>query len=1088
MKSSRLNRFLASSAIACSLVGTSLGLEYQWDVNDSAVGLGGTGAWNTSDAFWDPVGTAPDDGTATTTAYTFTDADKAIFAGTAGTVTLGTGVTLNSIQIDTAGYVITGNTLTLAGTTPTITANANASVSSALAGSAGLFKAGTGNLTLSGNNTFTGNATVGAGTLTLSRGAGFGNNSGSISTGALTINSGAIATTTIAFAISGDISATNSRVVNVNGTLNLAASEYIKTYNLTGGTINAPTASGDFLRTSSAGLFINSLASADTSTINNKIDLTFGSATIDTANGAAASDLTITGVISENSGAGTGAKTITKSGAGTLTLSGLANTYTGGTIVNGGELRSEMGTNAPGTYTPFGNGGAVTINTGASLRLKAGSTSNAYTFANAVNLNAATLIYDDGNHILSGNVALTGSNSINGVWSGKTLTMSGIVSGSGSITHGGTSTLTLSGVNTYTGGTTVTGGGLSINSGSSLGSGALSFTTVGTSLTITGTAVTLANNIALPTTGTGNVTFTTPTSSATILNGTLSGGAAGTVLFFRGGGAGTSTGSLTLNGINSELLGTIDVQRGPLILGNANAAGSTKIILNSNSPAAGALQIGNFTIANSLSLSSGASVGVATGLSGGISGTIANTSGLSPTFTKLGGGTLTISGSNTYTGSTNVSSGTLVIANANASSGFSVSSGATLALRNINLGSTQNITGAGNVTKDISTYGQSTINGNNNTYTGSTIVNIDRFTLGSTGVINGTSGISVLGQWGANFNNLGSITTPGAVTVAGTGNLTSGSVTTDSSIFRNSGTINAASMTLSSSSSANTSANRGGTYSQTAGSTTLTGALTLALNGGTGAAGTAGNDATFNLTGGSFSADTIAVNAGNLNASGGSLSANSLTVGSGAVLTVSGTAVIDSPVTTLAGSKLTGNGGLFEQNVTIHGTHAPGSSPGLQTFAGDLTYADGSIFSWDLAGTLKDSNSSGVRGTDWDAVNVGGTLSGLDGPDANSTADAVFRIVLDGTQTFADSFWNQDRVWNDIFMTSSGGTPIDFSSIFGGGFEFYNSSGNIGNTNSTGRGFTISGSSLSWSAVPEPSSAMAGLLIAAGLLRRRRAK
>ena len=39
---------------------------------------------------------------------------------------------------------------------------------------------------------------------------------------------------------------------------------------------------------------------------------------------------------------------------------------------------------------------------------------------------------------------------------------------------------------------------------------------------------------------------------------------------------------------------------------------------------------------------------------------------------------------------------------------------------------------------------------------------------------------------------------------------------------------------------------------------------------------------------------------------------------------------------------------------------------------------------------------------------------------------------------------------------------------------------------STQGSFAINGSSLTWTAVPEPSSALAGLLVGAGLLRRRR--
>ena len=68
------------------------------------------------------------------------------------------------------------NILTLAGTTPTITVNAlgatkTATISAVVAGSAGLTKAGTGTLTLSAANTYTGLTTVSTGTLQLQGGA-----------------------------------------------------------------------------------------------------------------------------------------------------------------------------------------------------------------------------------------------------------------------------------------------------------------------------------------------------------------------------------------------------------------------------------------------------------------------------------------------------------------------------------------------------------------------------------------------------------------------------------------------------------------------------------------------------------------------------------------------------------------------------------------------------------------------------------------------------------------------------------------------------------------------------------------------------
>ncbi|MEI6606294.1 MAG: hypothetical protein WCP35_13365, partial [Verrucomicrobiota bacterium] len=60
--------------------------------------------------------------------------------------------------------------------------------------------------------------------------------------------------------------------------------------------------------------------------------------------------------------------------------------------------------------------------------------------------------------------------------------------------------------------------------------------------------------------------------------------------------------------------------------------------------------------------------------------------------------------------------------------------------------------------------------------------------------------------------------------------------------------------------------------------------------------------------------------------------------------------------------------------------------------------------------------------------------------------------------------------WASIFTSFDGTNGID-------------STGHV-----AGQGYyTTSGNSLTWSAVPEPSSTLAGLLLAAGLLRRRRA-
>src|SRR6202042_2561290 len=82
-----------------------------WDPSDSAsgTGSGGNGTWDTSSANW--FNGSSD--VAWNNAYN----PVAVFAGTAGTVSLGTGITASELVFTTTGYSVQSNTLTLAGGT-----------------------------------------------------------------------------------------------------------------------------------------------------------------------------------------------------------------------------------------------------------------------------------------------------------------------------------------------------------------------------------------------------------------------------------------------------------------------------------------------------------------------------------------------------------------------------------------------------------------------------------------------------------------------------------------------------------------------------------------------------------------------------------------------------------------------------------------------------------------------------------------------------------------------------------------------------------------------------------------------------------
>lgn len=142
-----------------------------WDASGTATSAptDGAGSWDTSSLNWNNgVGDL---------AWPNTSADIAVFGaanGVAGTVTVGT-VTANGINFNAPGsgsYELASGTITLDGTTPTVTSRANATISAVIAGTAGMKVTGStaATLSLTGSNTYTGTTSVNAGTLNLGGG------------------------------------------------------------------------------------------------------------------------------------------------------------------------------------------------------------------------------------------------------------------------------------------------------------------------------------------------------------------------------------------------------------------------------------------------------------------------------------------------------------------------------------------------------------------------------------------------------------------------------------------------------------------------------------------------------------------------------------------------------------------------------------------------------------------------------------------------------------------------------------------------------------------------------------------------------
>ncbi|EKP6184015.1 autotransporter-associated beta strand repeat-containing protein [Salmonella enterica] len=512
--------------------------------------------------------------------------------------------------------------------------NTGGDFDNAISGSGQVVKSGDETLTLSGSNTYTGGTLISGGTLVASNVEALG--SGDVTNDAvLELNTGGDFTNNISG--SGQVVKSGDETLTLSG-----ANSYTGGTTISGGTLIASNVealgTGDVtdnavLELNTGGDFDNAISGSgqveksgdDVLTLSGANSYSGGTLISDgtlvatSVEALGSGDVTNNAVLELNTGgtfdnAISGSGQVVKSGDETLTLSG-TNTYSGGTLISGGTLVASnveaLGTgdvtnnavlelNTGGTFDNAISGSGQVVKSGDKTLTLSGSN----TYTGGTTINDGTLVANDVNALGTGDVTDDATLELN---TGGDF--DNAISGSGQVVKSGDDTLTLSGTNSYTGGTTISGGTL------------------------------VATNVDVL--GTGDVT----NSSTLELN---TGGDFDNAISGSGQVVKSGDETLTLSGSNTYTGGTL-ISGGTLVASNVEALGT-----------------GDVTNDAVLELNTG--------------GTFDNAISGSGQVVKSGDETLTLSGANSYTGGTLISSGTLVANDVNALGTGDVTEDATLEL------------------------------------------------------------------------------------------------------------------------------------------------------------------------------------------------------------------------------------------------------------------------------------------------------------------------------------------------------------------------------------------------------------------------
>jgi fibronectin-binding autotransporter adhesin len=889
------------------------------------------------------------------------------------------------------GALTFGGPTNLGASVRSITVNSTVTWSGVISGGGGITKLGSGTLTLTGANDYTGITTISAGTLRIGNGG---------TTGSLSTSSSIVSDATLVFERSNTmtqgvdfasgISGTGGITQAGSGTTILSgANSYAGTTSITAGVLDVGTISSGAL--GSGGLIVNSA------------------------------------VLQGN-------------GTFSRTLSGNATPAAGQISSNGGGFAAR--------------GGTLTVTLGASATDTLLLSSGGFRFGNMLfgssTADSAVVVLNP----ISTNGSFTRTFTVNSGVGGDYAELQGGISSTGSVLKAGSGLLILSGAGTYTGATTISAGTLQIGAGGSTG-------------TLSGTSG-ITNNATLAFNRTGTLAITAPISGTGVVNQ-------------------IGTGIVTLSGANSYSGGT-NVNSGTLTYQNTDARPATGIttVAAGATLALGVATSGSFfTSADVDSLFTGTMTNVTNDVTSrvGIDTTAGNftysTSIAATTrgLTKLGTNTLTLTGTNAYTGMTTIAAGTLDVGDLSAgalgSGGLFFSGNAVLQGRGTFTRSTSSNTtpGAGQVAGASGGFaardGTLTVNiggsgatlslssgsfrfGDNLVFGSSTanspVIFVNPISTGGTFVRD----ITVNSGLGGDYAELqGAISSTGSIVKAGTGLL----VLSAASTYTGTTTISAGTLQLG-------QGTGGGTTGSIASTSSIINNATLAIN--------RSNAITLSTAvSGTGVVNQIGSGTTTLSASNTYSGGTSVTNGTLLVTNTSGSATGTGGVITAVGTTLGGTGTIAP---TTNGSVIIGGSvtPGLTGAAGTLTFtpANGNVTFQNTSSIAFELFGNGNN----DKLVVAATGAGL--LDVSSMAAGSIGVTFAGgyTPSLGHSFDLLD--WNGV-----SGLTTSLLNLSTAGFD----PSWVWNTSL----FTTNGT-ISIALVPEPSRGLMLMIATGAVLQRRR--